>query len=142
MSEKEILALVEGFRKCTLPPSLWTHQAHLVTGLWFNYNYSPLEALCYLRSGIIAYNLSSGGENTPEKGYHETLTIFWNKVLSKYVASHRSESLEELINKFFLSSWCAKDLPFKYYRRETIFSVNARAAWIEPDIQKLEESFS
>ncbi len=67
MSEKEILALVEGFKKCTLPSAYWTHEAHLITGLWFNYHHSPLEALCYLRSGIITYNVSTGGENTPEK---------------------------------------------------------------------------
>ena len=66
-TEEEIQTLIEGFRSRTLPAAQWTHEAHLVTGLWFNYRYSDLEAICYLRSGIISYNISTGGENSPER---------------------------------------------------------------------------
>lgn len=142
MSENDILALVEGFKKCTLPSAHWTHEAHLITGLWFNYYHSHLEALCYLRSGIISYNVSTGEENTPEKGYHETLTIFWNKVLSRYVDFYQKKTLEQLSKSFLESEWSSKELPFKYYRRDTLFSLKARATWVEPDVMKLEERFS
>jgi len=132
-TEEEILTLVDGFRKKTMPAEQWTHQAHLITGLWFNYSHTEPEAICYLRSGIIAYNISTGGENTPEKGYHETLTIFWSKVIRDFIIKNSSLTLVELCNKFLVSEWSSRELPLKYYTREVLFSVNARAMWVTPD---------
>lgn len=138
ITESEILSLVDGFRARTLPAERWTHHAHLITGLWFNYTYPELEALCYLRSGIINYNVSIGGENTPEKGYHETLTIFWNKILSEFISINRGLRLAELCNTFLNCKWSSKDLPFKYYSKDLLFSLKARATWVEPDLKSLE----
>ena len=95
-TEENILNLIEGFKSRTLPAAHWTHEAHLITGLWFNYNYSELEAICFLRSGIISYNIGSGGENTSEKGYHETLTLFWCRILNSFVKKNKSLTLVEL----------------------------------------------
>ena len=139
--ENEILTLVEAFKNRTLPATEWTHQAHLTTGLWFNHNYSELEAICYLRSGIIAYNLSSGGENTPTKGYHETLTIFWSKILRSFILNHPELGLLSLCNTFLNSNQSSKELPLTYYTKEVLFSLEARAMWVEPNLKnKLEPS--
>ena len=137
IKESDIINLVDEFRARTLPAERWTHQAHLITGLWFNYTYSELEALCYLRSGIISYNISTGGENTPEKGYHETLTIFWNKILAEFISINRGLKLAELCNMFLNCKWSSKELPFKYYSRDLLFSLKARATWVEPDLNSL-----
>lgn len=134
VNDEQISALVEGFRKRTLPASLWTHQAHLITGLWHHYHYSEMEAICLLRSGIITYNNSAGGENTPEKGYHETLTIFWSKILRHFIGAHPNLPLTETCNCFLESEWSSKDLPLKYYPREVLFSTEARALWIKPGV--------
>lgn len=136
-TEEEILTLVDGFRKRTLPAEQWTHQAHLITGLWFNYNHTEPEAVCHLRSGIITYNVSTGGENTHEKGYHETLTLFWCKVIRHFIIRNSNLTLVGLCNEFLGSAWSSKDLPLKYYTREVLFSVNARAMWVNPDRQKI-----
>jgi hypothetical protein len=136
-TEGDILNLIEGFKGRTLPAALWTHEAHLITGLWFNYKYSELEAICFLRSGIIAYNISSGGENTSEKGYHETLTLFWCRILSGFVKKNDSLTFVELCCKFLKSEWSSKELPLKYYTREVLFSLQARAIWVAPDLRNL-----
>lgn len=44
---------------------------------------------CFLRSGIIAYNVSIGGKNTPEGGYHETPTLFWSRIIRDYVSANK-----------------------------------------------------
>ncbi|HEX6227149.1 MAG TPA: hypothetical protein VFZ52_22170 [Chryseolinea sp.] len=137
LTEKGILNLVEAFRTRALPASEWTHEAHLVTGLWFNYTYSELEAVCFLRSGIISYNISVGGENTPEKGYHETLTLFWCKVLHAFVKNNREMPVTELCKKFLQSQWSSKEVPLQYYSRERLFSLRARATWVAPDLKAL-----
>jgi hypothetical protein len=135
VNEHEILALVEGFKARTLPAVLWTHQAHLITALSFHYHYSEMETICYLRSGIIAYNVSTGGENTPEKGYHETLTIFWCKILRHFFTLNRNLSLVDLCNRFLGSDWSSKDLPMKFYTRDVLFSTQARAVWVKPNLE-------
>lgn len=136
-TEKDISNLIEGFKSRTLPATHWTHEAHLITGLWFNYNYSALEAICFLRSGIISYNISSGGENTPEKGYHETLTLFWCRILNNFVKINEGLKLVDLCDKFLKSRWSSKELPLEYYSREVLFSLEARATWIAPNLRKL-----
>ena len=136
-TEKNISNLVEGFKSRTLPAAHWTHEAHLITGLWFNYNYSELEAICFLRSGIISYNISSGGENTPEKGYHETLTLFWCRILNNFIKINEGLSLIDLCDKFLKSRWSSKELPLEYYSREVLFSLEARATWIAPNLRNL-----
>ena len=95
-------------------------------------NYSKLEALCFLRSGIISYNIASGGENTPEKGYHETLTIFWTHIIHDFVKS-RDLPLVDMVNEFLNSEFASRELPMKYYSKELLFSLKARATWVEPD---------
>lgn len=136
-SEKEITDLINAFRNRTLPSSEWTHQAHLTTAVWFNMKYSKLEALCYLRSGIISYNMASGGENTPEKGYHETLTIFWIHIIHKFVKS-RNLPVLNMVNEFLNSEWASREVPLKYYSKERLFSLEARAMWVEPDLVEME----
>ena len=138
-TNEEIADLVASFRNRTLPAAAWTHNAHLVTGLWFNYNYSESEAICYLRSGIISYNLTSGGENTPVKGYHETMTIFWVKVLRHFISKTPNLQLVGLCNTFLNSPWSSKDLPFQYYTRELLLSTEARAMWTRPDRASISE---
>lgn len=129
-TEEEILEVVDGFRARSLPKEKWTHQAHLVTALWFHVHYSPLEAICYLRSGIIEYNASVGGKNTPEDGYHETLTLFWCHTIRDFVASHAGLSLVELAQRFLSSEMASKEYPLKFYTRDRLFSLEARATYI------------
>ena len=133
-SEEVILRIVNGFKDQTFPKKEWTHQAHLITALWYHKTFSEYEAICYLRSGIILYNYSTGGKNTPEDGYHETLTLFWSKVIKRFVSSHQALPLLELCNVFLGSDQASKELPLKFYSREILFSQRARATWVSPDL--------
>jgi hypothetical protein len=136
-TDEDIANLIEGFTTRTLPAAHWTHEAHLITGLWFNYNCSELETICYLRSGIISYNIDSGGENTPERGYHETLTLFWCRVLNSFVKNNKGLTLVELCDKFLKTEWSSKELPLKYYTQQVLFSLQARAIWVPPNLRNL-----
>ena len=133
---EEIEALVTGFLQQTLPVKEWTHEAHLTTALFLLRKYTFEEATCMLRSGIITYNKSTGGENTPTKGYHETLTIFWIKIISDYLRQNKEGNLLLLCNSFLKSEYASRDYALKFYTRELLFSTKARAFWSEPDKEK------
>ncbi len=131
-TEAAIQALVHGFQERTLPKEEWTHEAHLVTAIWYHVNYSALESICYLRSGIIAYNISVGGKNTPQDGYHETMTLFWCKTIHQFVEDNRKLSLVGMVEKFLNSEMARKEYPMRFYTRERLFSLEARAKFINP----------
>lgn len=136
MTTDRIDALAEGFLACTLPKEEWTHEAHLIVGLWHLNRYPFYEALLRMRCRIITYNQATGGVNSADSGYHETLTEFWLRQLAEFRRSAGEEkSLEQQCNQLFASSFADRRLPFEYYSRELLFSVRARAKWTEPDLQ-------
>ena len=138
-SEAAVLEIVDGFRTRTLPEPRWTHQAHLVVGLWHVLNLPGDAVLAALRRGITAYNLSVGTANTDTGGYHETITRFYAWAIRKFVAEARSgASLLELANALLASRYAAKRFPFEYYSRDRLLSVAARRAWLDPDLKPLD----
>lgn len=133
-TETDILGVVRGFESRTLPKEKWTHEAHLVTAIWYHVNFSEYEAICLLRTGIAAYNEATGGKNTPSDGYHETMTLFWCKTVNDFVAAHQDLSLIGLCRKFLASEMASKEYPFRFYSREVLLSLKARAICVAPDL--------
>lgn len=133
-NESDILAIVHGFQNRTLPKEKWTHEAHLVTAIWHHCNHAEHAAICLLRSGIITYNVATGGKNTAEDGYHETLTLFWSRVIRDFVFARKGMNLADLCSEFLRSDQARREYPLKFYSREVLFSLKARAVWVEPDL--------
>jgi hypothetical protein len=136
-NDHEINTLIRQFEGKTLPKSDWTHHAHLTVGLYYSY-YNPMhESLCIMKSKIITYNEAVGTINTPSSGYHETLTLFWLKIIDNFLQDRSQLPLHELCNIFLSSPQANKELPLRHYSKERLFSVQARATWIEPDVRPI-----
>ncbi|NEP45199.1 MAG: hypothetical protein F6K35_40660 [Okeania sp. SIO2H7] len=136
---EEIEELVEKFNNCTLPRGDWNHAAHLLVALWYLKNYPEIEAINRIRNGIKKYNAATGIETTENSGYHETMTLFWIKIVQQYLLAaspHLSlvKIADDLINTCGNSS-----LPFTYYSREKLMSVEARKSWVKPDLKQIGE---
>ncbi len=135
-----VRGLLASFENHSLPSTAWTHDAHLAVGLWYLLEDGMDAALCKIREGVISYNLASGRKNTPEDGYHETLTVFWMHILNRFVEQFgKGQPYEKVYSAFLLSPYSEKNLPLQYYSLGRIRSVKARAQWVEPDLQPLEE---
>ena len=135
---EEILALVRRFEDCTLPRAEWTHAAHLTVSLWHLLQFDWPEAVTRVRCGIKRYNAAHGIVTTPTGGYHETLTVFWLRAVRAFLEGGRNEarSLVSLANE--LAATADKSLPLEHYTRERLFSPEARANWVEPDLRPLD----
>jgi hypothetical protein len=129
-SDDEIDSLLKEFENKTLPKRLWTHHAHLTAGMYYLYRFNFYEALCMIKARIMSYNEAVGGVNSPSEGYHETLTVYWLKVLDQFMSDKRTRPLFEICNSFLHSPFSDKELPFQHYGRERLMSVEARATWI------------
>lgn len=139
VSPAEIEELVAGFQDHSLPGERWTHQAHLIVGTYFAYHFPLDQSIYYLRSGIITYNVATGGKNTHERGYHETVTQLWAILLKAFVQKRCAGlSLAESCTVFLNSPYAAQEIMFRFYSKDLLFSTQARALWVEPDLAPID----
>lgn len=137
-TDAEIAVFVQAFEARTLPIEQWTHQAHLITAAWYLYHHEQDAATCLLRSGIIAYNVSQGGKNTPTGGYHESITLFWIWAVNAFVAPRKDkQSISDICQELLSSPTGDKGYPFRFYSKDQLMSTKARARWVEPDVKGL-----
>ena len=134
---RSISDLAAGFNDCTLPKAEWTHEAHLRVGLWHLLHHDPDESLDRLRTGIRKYNAATGGTNTETSGYHETITRFYFWLLSQFVENSDPARPVEELEVAMLRVCSPKEIPFEYWSRERLLSIDARLAWLEPDLKPL-----
>ncbi|MCW1967973.1 MAG: hypothetical protein KIH69_007615 [Anaerolineae bacterium] len=137
-TSEDVEVFVAQFRDCTLPCERWTHHAHLTVGLWYVLHYTPDEALNLLRDAIRAYNTTCGVPNSTTRGYHETITRFYVWLTDQFLqTTDRSRPLLELRNAL-VEQVGSSELPMQWWSRERLWSPEARAAWLEPDLKALD----
>ena len=135
-SDPETLA--ERFTALTLPKEEWTHAAHLTVGAWHVDRYGAAGALPRLRDGIRRLNESHGTLNTATSGYHETITAAYVTLLAAHLSACGSElALPVCVDRLLAGPLAARDMLLRFYSRERLGSVEARARWIEPDLAPL-----
>lgn len=132
---EEIEELVENFNNCTLKKGDWSHAAHLIVALWYLRNYPETEAINRIRNGIKKYNAAMGIQTTENSGYHETITLFWIKMLQQYLLAASPRLSLVVIAKDLVNYYSNSSLPFAYYSREKLMSVEARKSWVKPDLK-------
>ena len=74
---------------------------------------------------------------TPTCGYHETITRFWMHTVSRHVGREgRAGDWAVRANRFVML-WGSRDLPLRHYSQARLMSPEARAGWLEPDLEPL-----
>ncbi|MEP7374990.1 MAG: hypothetical protein ABI675_16455 [Chitinophagaceae bacterium] len=138
MTAIEAKGLIHQFETCTLPKEKWTHEAHFVMAFWYC-SHQPLPlAIQSVKEGIKKYNISVGGANTDDSGYHETITVFYTRLIINYILQGDPyHSFENRLPDFLQQPFLLKDFPLCYYTKELLMSKNARKSWTAPDIQPL-----
>lgn len=134
----DVLRLVNEFEACSLPRAEWTHPAHLVVALWYLLRHDEAKAIRLIRDGIRRYNEASGIRQTKTGGYHETITLFYIKVIGKFLSTASPDCALMMLVNSLLSTCEDKNLPLEYYSRERLMSWEARTAWLEPDLRSLD----
>lgn len=133
----EVADLVSRFDDGTLPQAEWTHRAHLTVALWYASHHAPAEALDRMRSGILRLNQAHGVPTTPTRGYHETITRFYMRVVAHHVRAEAAPGdWAERANRLY-HRLGARDLPLRHYSEARLKSPAARAGWVEPDLRPL-----
>lgn len=127
--------LWELFQASALSAAQWTHEAHVRTAYLFARRYSLDEAHMRMRVGIIRLNARHGLAESSERGYFETMTRVWLILVAhaaqRSAATQSGELLErcpELLDRM---------LPLRYYSKDALSRVRARAIFVPPDLAPL-----
>lgn len=138
MTMAEAKELIRQFESCELPKEKWTHEAHFVMALWYCWHQPLPLAILSIKEGIKRYNISVGGANTDHSGYHETITVFYIRLIINYIMQSGSDqSFENKLSGLWRQAFLQKDYPFRYYNKGLLMSKEARKNWISPDIQPI-----
>src|SRR5687768_15038173 len=132
-NEAEVRDLVRSFEDATIPHDDWKHAEHLVVALYYLVHHDLGTAYQKMKTGIL--NLLENGfkvDLKKEMPYHETITLFWMRVVAEYNASKNGASLLDKANEVAYK-W-DKDYPLRFYSRELLFSDDARATFVGPDL--------
>jgi hypothetical protein len=135
-TESGIDAFLAAFESGTLPKARWTHAAHLLTGACYVHALGEAAAIARMRERVSAYNIAVGGRNTSTSGYHETVTVFWIKLLAAYLAkrsSARATFAHDAVREFGENRTIYRD----FYSYDVIASTEARLAWRPPDLRPI-----
>jgi hypothetical protein len=138
-SERALEEFIDAWERGTLPKKSWTHGAHVGVAAYFAYEY-PADALIrVMRLGIRHYNLASGGANTEDNGYHETLTRFWADEVGNLVRSGRFGSRLEAARAALARFGECSGHFRKFYNFDVLANRQARREWVAPDRAANEE---
>ncbi len=133
-SDEDLARIAHGIADTTLPKAEWTHAAHFAAALWM----LRAGTVHALPDTIRRYNTATGTMNTDTTGYHETITQASIRGAAAILKRYSPQApLFDVANMLMVSPLGRSDWLLVYWRRERLFSVEARRVWVEPDLQPL-----
>ena len=136
-TDADVAGLAARLLDHTLPKAQWTHAAHLTATLHLvRTRNEHLER--DMPTIIRTYNVAVGGVNDDHHGYHETITQAYLAAIRAFVATLPAGTSDgEAAARLLATPMGDKAWPLGFWSRERLFSVQARRAWVEPDLAPL-----
>ena len=128
-SDDEIKLLVGAFESGNLPAAEFKHSAHIAVALTYLSEFPLPEATERMRASLDHFI-----RHHNQTGYHETLTVFWMRLLAHLAdARYPQIPLWQRVNAVIAShgtKWPVE----AHYSKHLVSSTNARQVWVEPDL--------
>jgi hypothetical protein len=132
VTDREFL---QAFRTQQIAASDYNHRAHVRVAYLTLLEFPFDHALIAMRDGIKALNKSHGLVETPDRGYHETLTHAWLALIHAAIRSRgRADTFEAFAaeHPHLLCHTCLR----LFYSPQGM-PPHARYEWVEPDLAPL-----
>jgi hypothetical protein len=137
-SEADVTHIGEGLIARSLKKEEWTHAAHFAAALWlmrYRTDLVPSQAMPGL---IRAFNEAVGGVNSDTAGYHETITQASLRAAKGIFDSFPADvPVFRIANALMKTNFANPNWLLEYWTRDRLMSVDARRAWLEPDLKPL-----
>ncbi len=136
LTDTDIARIGRGIEDRTLPKAEWTHAAHFAAALWL-LTRPGRDAFAEMPGLIRAYNAATDTPNTDTGGYHETITQASLRAARAHLDAHPSAGLSTVLASLLATRLGRSDWLLSHWTKDRLFSVEARRAWVEPDLQPL-----
>lgn len=135
LSDEAVARVGEGLLSRNLPREEWTHEAHLAATTYLIVRLPEIDLDTELPGLIRRYNESVGGLNDDTQGYHDTITRAYLRGVRLFLEdADAGRAVHELVNELLTSPIGRRDWPLRFWSRDRLMSVEARRAWVEPDV--------
>ncbi len=118
------------FEEGSLPPSLFTHEAHLRLAWIYIKNYGEEKAAAKISREIEQFDKLHGRGNK----FNKTVTIAAIKVVDHFVGKSKSKDFKSFIQEFPRLKTAFKELLDSHYGPNILTSKKAKVQFIEPDL--------
>ena len=137
-TEADIARIAAGVLDCTHPYAEWTHAAHFAAALWLLRHPETLLRHGGMEPVIRRYNEAVGVPNSETRGYHATITIASLRGAAHALDEAGTDALlAPLLVALLASPLGQSRWPLAHWSEPRLMSVEARRAWVEPDLAPL-----
>jgi hypothetical protein len=137
LTDSDITRIATGVLARSLPKQEWTHQAHFAAALWLIRHQPGFDDARDMPGIIRAYNEATNTPNTDTDGYHHSITLASMAIARAALAAAPDAPLSEVLAALMAGPCGESGWLLSHWRRDTLFSVEARRAWVEPDLLPL-----
>lgn len=127
------------FEACEFPLDEWHHEQHIKLAYLYLRRYSFEEAANRIREKIKALNAAHQIPDLPTRGYHETMTQAWLRLVWVTLCEY---GLAETADAFYEQSpqLSQKKILRLFYSKEVFMAPQAKYEFLEPDLAPLPRS--
>lgn len=129
-------AFLEAFEACRVAPAEFTHREHVrLAYACLCEEGNPAAAHARVRAALLAFIRHNG---VPASKYHETITEAWVLAVD-YFMRKAAPAVFDSFDAFIASDPRLLDasIMLTHYSKERLFSDEARAAFVEPDLDPI-----
>ena len=124
---------IQQFQSCAFPFEQWNHRAHVKLAYLYAARFGPEVAAQKLRDGIRAYNAAKNVPDAPTRGYHETMTQAWLRIIHATMEQYgQCATADEFFDLHPQLS--QKKILRLFYSAELFMSARAKHEFVEPDL--------
>lgn len=135
--DKELTALVRAFETCEISREAWDHAGHIAVALVYATELGEVAATERMRDALLHFTKVNNIVPSPGRGYHETLTRFWMRMVVVAAADlDSSEPLHARANAA-IDRLADSSVAKRYYSPELLSSDEARNGFVPPDLFEL-----
>jgi hypothetical protein len=126
-------SFLKQFEDCSWPLDKWHHRQHIKVAFLYLRRHPFDEAMTRMRAAINTYNAANKIPEEPTRGYHETMTRAWMRLVELALAAYGpGENAEDFYSQNPQLS--QKQTLRLFYSRERLMSPEAKKFFLEPDL--------
>jgi hypothetical protein len=130
---------LQRFEACTLTHAEWNHRAHVKLAYLYLLRHSLDEAIPRVRAGIQALNAAHQTPEGPDRGYHETMTQAWLRIIHCTLSEYGpAQTADEFFDEH--PQLAQKKVLRLFYSPGRFMSPQAKHEFLEPDLTPLPRS--